>query len=405
MKKPHEVNRGYIPYITGLAHTLKIYRLISWLLLVPRILLFPAVVLYSLSLLILLSILRKYRYNSRLDQEMIKIADNARYFIDQYPFHYYPLVSKSLLLYHVRLLYKDFPFHEKSIVELAIGEGSFSRLVFHEQVEAVDGFDLSPYSLSKCKPMKHVRNLIVADCLTPPILPGSVDRLHAMNFIHHVTEKSQLLHRWSLLSDELIMNEDTEYWATSSVGATLLRLIGLKKLSALMSGHIEKMSHQCLMSQADLRKIVSKDYDLISESSFMNSFVMFLSNISACLMVGIYGPPTPSVIKVLSRGILKKLILKTAKELIFLDLTRPRNQDVFVLYHCKSRNYKKTSEEVTVQCPTTGSDFKISTLQTSDSVSVLKKKGGLYFLLEDKLKKIYTNFSEDLTTRIPEQHL
>src|SRR5438874_2229890 len=121
-------------------------------------------------------------------------------FVEQYPFHLYPIVCKAFELACLGNQIPDLLRQHTGFVEIAIGEGTLSSRVFPADATVV-GLDLSPYSLKKAAGKSHVTQAVVCDCLAPPIREGSFDVLIANNFLHHVTQKEQTLSRWSRIAE------------------------------------------------------------------------------------------------------------------------------------------------------------------------------------------------------------
>jgi hypothetical protein len=69
-------------------------------------------------------------------------------FVEQYPFHLYPIVCKAFELGYLETEVPKLLKPTTNVVEIAIGEGSLSARVFPAETSVV-GLDLSPYSLKK----------------------------------------------------------------------------------------------------------------------------------------------------------------------------------------------------------------------------------------------------------------
>ena len=142
-------------------------------------------------------------------------------FVEQYPFHLYPVVAKALELAYLkrRLANGGLIASDASIVEVAIGEGTLSARVFGS-APRVTGLDLNPHSLSFAAKLPHVRRAIVCDGIQPPIRPASFDLLLAVNFLHHVTDKRGAVQSWASIARTIVFNENTRYWVSAFTDMT-----------------------------------------------------------------------------------------------------------------------------------------------------------------------------------------
>src|SRR5690349_21175349 len=182
---------------------------------------------------------------SQLTADALRCVDE---FVEQYPFHLYPIVCKAFELAYLK---RELPARvngTKDVLEIAIGEGTLSSRVFPEDA-AVVGLDLSPYSLKKASEKSHVKRAIVCDCLAPPIREGSFDVLIANNFLHHVTHKDETLARWSRLAAKAAFNENSPTWASGWPVPYLLKKIGRRERAQRAADGIEKLSLQSLESK------------------------------------------------------------------------------------------------------------------------------------------------------------
>jgi hypothetical protein len=59
-----------------------------------------------------------------------KAIDNIDRFLEQYPFHLYPILSKCLELAYLQSELPVLLRNRVRVLEMAIGEGSFSKLIF-----------------------------------------------------------------------------------------------------------------------------------------------------------------------------------------------------------------------------------------------------------------------------------
>src|SRR5256714_6773186 len=159
----------------------------------------------ALDLWLRLYLLIKRDKSSRFTESALNCAGE---FLDQYPFHLYPIVCKAFELACLAGQIPNLLKQHSRFVEIAIGEGTLSARVFPDDATVV-GLDLSPYSLKKASEKAHVKRAVVCDCLAPPIREGSFDVLIANNFLHHVTHKEETLARWSRIAAKAVFNENS----------------------------------------------------------------------------------------------------------------------------------------------------------------------------------------------------
>ncbi len=395
-----EVNLGYLKYVVNLKKRMNLYRLGGWILAIPRALLFPLILLYSAGLWTVLSLIRSVSGRKVPDAVLRRTVD-IEAFAEQYPFHYYPVLAKGYELSYMKDLLADGTIAAEGLLEFAVGEASLSSRIFEGIKNSVIGCDLSPYSLYQCKRFDHFRALIVADVMNPPVKEGTADCILSMNFIHHVSQKSEVLKKWSLIAETTVFNENTSYWASASSWAGILGRIGLKRFSASAAKRKELANYQFLLDESEIDQIVERDYEVVKKISFIHADTMFLSNLSAALMLGVYGPPTPALIRWLSRPFLP-LVRATAKELFLWDQSRDRSHDVFILYVGRSRNFVRSAPEpVFFAYDEDSNSFTVDQLQSSRQ----PMKDGLVFLLSKDRSQIFEAYDVATRAAVSSQHL
>jgi len=77
-----------------------------------------------------------------------KAIESLDLFLEQYPFHLYPILCKCLELAYLQFELPPLVNNRERILEIAIGEGSFSKLIFPPDAGIV-GLELNPYYLHK----------------------------------------------------------------------------------------------------------------------------------------------------------------------------------------------------------------------------------------------------------------
>jgi hypothetical protein len=396
----HEVNRGYFDYVVNLKNKIGLYKNGTRLLLLPRLLLFPIILLYAVALWAALSATRRLSYQRRLNDDVLSRAEAMTAFVEQYPFHYYPILAKGYELMLLRDLMKQHQVDPSNLVEFAVGEASLSHRVFEGVQSAVIGCDLNPYSLLQCKKYAHFKALVVADVTDPPLVPGTVDCLLSMNFMHHVSQKREVLSRWSLVAERAIFNENTNFWASASCWSSLLRMLGLKQAAAQAAKAQELASHQSLLAEDEIDTMVSENYSILERFKFIDRSTMLLSNISSWFMIGVYGPPTPEVIKKISKPF-RELAKAVTKELYLWDQSRDRKHDVFLLYFGKSIHFRRQEDEPHFVQPGKSGSFSLEQARQKN----LPCKDGMVFLLADEHQSIFGAYDAKTRAEVAHQHL
>jgi len=323
-----------------------------------------------------------------------RARENVGSFVNQYPFHLYPLLAKSFELAHLQSELPALLKNQDRIVEMAIGEGSFSRLIFPPGIEIV-AVELSPAYLQNARRLKHVREAIVGDCMRPPLCEGSFDLLVSNNFLHHVTNKKDVVARWAAIARRAIFNENTTFWASSWVTPFLLRKAGLKTLSSNASARIEDTHWQCLQDRHELDSVAASSHDIVRSVSYLNERTFFFCAVFSFLM-RCTGPPTPHILKQLFLGPLQWIAIPMtvviAKLLIQYDELQDRSKDVFVSYTCHSKVWVPSADTSYLKCPECDGRLTVEDACTKCGLAYAKTDGML-FLLPRELDHIRVNYS------------
>ena len=327
-------------------------------------------------------------------------------FVEQYPFHLYPIVCKAFELACLGNQIPDLLKQHTGFIEIAIGEGTLSSRVFPTDATVV-GLDLSPYSLKKAAGKSHVTQAVVCDCLAPPIREGSFDVLIANNFLHHVTQKEQTLARWSRIAEKAVFNENSPTWASGWPVPYLLKKLGSKKRAKLAATRIEEQSLQSLEAKSQLDAHVTKSYDILECVSYMSERTFFYCGLFSFIM-RCYGPPTPANLKRLFltklRWIALPLSADVAKLLIRYDQHQDRSTDSFISYLCKSQNYAPARDGNYLACPNCQEELSQAN-QCTTCGKEYSYTDGMLFLLPEKLADIQQGYSHEVSSRIPGEHL
>jgi uncharacterized protein YbaR (Trm112 family) len=425
MKEQTEVNRGYVDYIRKLNHaeiesssaapSPTSYSLGRRLRLLAHafvtkvcwpLIRFSGLLTASLvfEVWIRLYLLFKRSKPSQFTSRALACVDE---FVEQYPFHMYPIVCKAFELACLGSEIPNLIDKDTSIVELAIGEGTLSSKVFPADATVV-GLDLSPYSLKKASEKPHVKQAVVCDCLTPPIREGGFDVLVANNFLHHVTHKEQTLAIWSRSAEKAFFNENTPYWASCWTVPYVLRKLGWKEAASQAASQIERNLLQSLESKEMLDATIKKNYEILQCVSYMSGRTFFYCGIFSHI-IGSYGAPTPPLMKKLSlsrwlRWLVIPLTADLAKLFIRYDQYQDRERDAFVSYAGRSLNYFSSPSENRLACPDCRGSLTASNQCTSCGREYTYTDGML-FLLPKEFEDLQQEYNYEVSAITPREHL
>jgi ubiquinone/menaquinone biosynthesis C-methylase UbiE len=327
-------------------------------------------------------------------------------------------VGKALELAFIRRNFlTEINTQQDKIVELAVGDGSFSRIIFAAQAAKnvqITGLDLNPYSLYKTRHDQHIGQRVIGDCIEPPLPAGQYDWLMANNFLHHITHKEEALTAWSKIAAHAVFNENTVYWASSWTIPYLLRKMGAVLASAKVTKKIETISYQKLLTGEALAQLVKQSFIVKKQEGYLDTHTFFLCSIFSFLL-RCYGPPTPAFLKklILSPGLgwfrflILSLTRKVAELLIFFDSCRSRQKDVFISYLGQSKNYQPLKERlhqtIFFKCPRCGGG--VEQHYCTQCKKEYQIKDNMLFLLAEENKHILESYNPAVHKKVPVQHL
>jgi ubiquinone/menaquinone biosynthesis C-methylase UbiE len=410
----NEINRGYVDFIKrveakgGKKSKNSIFLHFKRLLeLAIRLSALPILFVYGILLISVLRVRLLLSTRNKLPDLYKKAISYVPDFVRQYPMHLYPVVAKSMELAFLKEhMNKVTPESEKSIIELAIGEGTLSRRVFSEKGK-VTGFDLNPFSLVQTRQYAHVVKRVVADCLNPPVCNNGASFLICNNLLHHIANKEFTLKNWARIAPMALFNENTNYWASGWFKPFVLGRLGKRWSSQSAAKTIEKKSLQDLWPIEKLDSTVNKYFSTISRYTFLHENVFFLCAVCSQLLF-CYGPPTPKMQKKILNTILwpltKQITYYMAKLLIEYDAILPRNKDVYVIWLVRSKLTEliRVSESVILSCPDCGE--RLQDNHCTRCNTRFEERDGMLFLLSKKLAA-EIKYSTDLREILGAEHL
>ncbi len=361
-----DINRGYVHFVRSVSSALNKQRrgmmksfssfITNLIFNLCKLSCVPLLYFYGLLLFIFLKIKLLVAKNGSLSNLHREAIKNISEFISQYPMHLYPIIAKSMEMAFLKENIRQIVSRVKEgIVELAIGEGTFSSRIFLSDDKLV-GFDLNPYSLIHTKRYKHITKRVVADCRNPPIGFCGASFIICNNFLHHVTDKENTVKNWAQMAPYAIFNENTSYWASGWVKPFTLKLLGLNNVAEKEARRIENHSLQTLWKREELRSLIQQHYEIYEECSFFNEKVFSLSAVCSTLLF-CYGPPTPDLQKRLMNTlfgpITRFFTYHIAKALIEYDAISTRDKDTFICWLVRSKKIKGNCipNHVKLVCP------------------------------------------------------
>lgn len=412
-----DINRGYVQFIRSISLDSEVAKKRHLLSLIPflmhsiantmKLILIPLLYLYGILLIVWIRLRCNLTKNQQFSQSHQEALHYIPEFVSQYPMHLYPIVAKSLEMAFIKQHFESISRHLRGgIVELAIGDGTFSSRIFSGKNKII-GFDLNPYSLIQTKRYSHIAKRIVADCLNPPIESGGASFIMSNNFLHHVTNKKETLEHWSSIARYALFNENTNYWAEGWYKPYILKSLGLRRAAKKVVEQIANQSLQTLWRKAELGILVKQFYEIQREESFFHEKVFFLSSICSALLF-CYGPPTPELQKKVMNGILspltKRLTYQMAKALIEYDAILPRDRDVFICWAVESKKIIKdfAGDQITLVCP--DCRHRLQGNGCPRCQRSFTEEMGMLFLLPKELTEMIS-FKKDRADLLGEQHL
>ena len=330
------------------------------------------------------------------------------YFLDMYPLNLYSIVLKSLEMVFLQDHLIDFN-SESTIAEIAIGEGSFSNLVFQDLGLKLIGFDISPYSLQFAAQKPHVLGTVVSDAKNPPIHSGCLDLIVSNNFLHHVSSKIDVLNHFAQTSNYVLFNESTYEWARGHPGPFTKRESGWPNIAKYLTEMECERNAQHLLSIPELNQIISQaGFQVIDCFSFLSRSSIYYSKI---LEVPVYLPVQFHEILMNSEMLIKvkELTKKLATMLIVYDYYQDRSFDAYVSYYAQSSKWQKSQHtKMALSCIECQGRISIddslqSNIKCPHCHSAYPCKKGMIFILPDGLKDICDSFDEHIN--VEEIHL
>jgi len=398
-----EINRGYLDYLRPVDPSASVAPSVAPSPFGQAIAKFTTPAIHALSIIalfvataVLLPVL--YVINAFRGRPMDEIhADgltNVDTFLDQYPFHLYPVLGKALELGFLQKQIARASNGSSKVVELAIGDGSLSKTIYPAG-RSIVAVEISPFSLQYSSKMPHVRKGAISDCVNPAVASGAFDLLVTNNFLHHVSDKETTLDHIARIAERSIFNDNTTYWSTSWPRPFLLGKFGFKDAAARETDRLSKQFLQDLRPKKELDAMVEKRFIVEARAEYLCETTQFLCGIFSRLM-GVYGPATPGYVKRAAKNaILGPLVRSCTRTLAFSLIRFDNHQDkekaIIIHYACRSRSFKKAATPVEFACAECNTDLPAD-LKCTACGTEFPSVQGMAFLLPKSLQFIHDRY-------------
>jgi hypothetical protein len=330
-------------------------------------------------------------------------------FASQYPLWPYSILIKAL---HQAFVERQLPRHTDGptrVLELAIGEGSFSSRIFSSNGDRIVALDINPVSLSKAAALPHVSRAIVANCLRPPISSGSFSVLLANNFLHHVSDKAGVLARWAAIAPTVVFNESTPLWSESWPVPRLLRFLRLRKSARFAADLLNRLGSQDLLSEPELTRVVSTHIDIREARTYFDENTYLFATLPCAVALNMGA--VPEELKQIAlrrpfRRMTTRLTVALARLLIQYDEGRDRQRDVFVSYAGASRHCSMVSfPPQFLCCPSCGEGHLNDANKCGTCGRQYNTTDGMLFVLEPDLAHIEHSYDPVQAAAFAREHL
>lgn len=234
----------------------------------------------------------KLRACNKNKKEEKDIMSSYRYFMDIYSGCVYSPFIKGRELE----LFKKCNVQEP-ILEIAIGDGYFSSLLFKSfDKKLTYGADLIYGTLKSAMKYNHCSNYIIMDAMQIPLPDNCIGTVIMNNLMHHLPDRSLVLKEVNrVLKDggRFIFTENTMGWGIFSWEQVLLRKLKLYKLADYVLRLNLKLFAQSLLSDESFyeKKGSEMKFRVIRKVNFVSKTSMYIGSIFEFLNLKI-GQPT-----------------------------------------------------------------------------------------------------------------
>lgn len=186
---------------------------------------------------------------------------------------------------------------EEPILEIAIGDGYFSSLLFKLKGQKLDyGADLIYGTINSAKKYNHCKNYIVMDAVEIPLPDNCIGTVVMNNLMHHVPDRSLVLKevlRVLKNGGKFIFTDNTIGWGIFTWEQMLLRGLRLSLLADYILRFKLKLFAQRLLTDGDYydKKSKEENFRITKKINFCSKTSMYLGSIFELLNLKM-GHPT-----------------------------------------------------------------------------------------------------------------
>jgi|GEM_PF-2322969 len=186
---------------------------------------------------------------------------------------------------------------QEPILELALGDGYFSSLLFKlSDKKLTYGADLIYGTLKSAMRYNHCDNYIIMDAAQIPLPDNCIGTVIMNNLMHHIPDRSLVLkevNRVLKRGGRFIFTENTMGWGVFSWEQLLLRKLRLHKFADYILKLSLKLYAQSLLSDEDFyeKKGSEMKFKVIQKVNFVSKTAMYIGSIFEFLNLKL-GHPT-----------------------------------------------------------------------------------------------------------------
>ena len=240
-----------------------------------------------------------------------------KYFMNVYPGCVY---SPFIKCYELELFKKCEM--EEPILEVAIGDGYFSSLLFASKNKKLTfGADLIYGTLKSAVKYNHCENFLIMDAGQIPLPDNSVGTVIMNNLMHHVPDRSAVLKEVSRVlktGGKFIFTENTMGWSVFSWEQLLLRRLRLNALAGYALKLSLKLFAQRLLKDENFYEKKSNEmkFKIIKKVNFVSKTSMSIGSMFEFLNLKLGQPTRREMIEWINLFGLRNKMDKYMKDII-----------------------------------------------------------------------------------------
>jgi len=211
---------------------------------------------------------------------------------------------------------------EEPILEIAMGDGYFSSLLFKLKGQKLDyGADLIYGTIKSAKKYNHCKNYIVMDANEIPLPDNCIGTVVMNNLMHHVSDRSLVLQEvFRVLKNggKFILTDNTIGWGIFTWEQLLLRRLKLSSLADYILRFKLRLFVQRLLTDEDYydRKSKEGNFKITKKINFVSKTSMYLCSIFEFLNLKMGHPTRKEMIEWINFFTLKDRIRRYTEDII-----------------------------------------------------------------------------------------